>query len=81
MKNAHCPFDFGYGRGTFVTGSYEALVVKSPPSRLKHLMKMTFGRIYWLSLRAALEPIFDVYFHLADPKRAHHRDQSQERSR
>ena len=27
----HCPFDFGHGQGTFVTGSYEAPVVRSPP--------------------------------------------------
>ncbi len=64
----HCPFDLGHGRGTFVTGSYEAPVVKSPPTRLKHLMKMTFGRIYWLSLRATLEPVFDIYFRLTDPE-------------
>ena len=36
-------------------------------------MKMTFGRIYWLSLHGTLEPVFDAYFHLTDPKRAHHR--------
>ena len=66
----HCPFDLGYGRGTFVTGSYQSPVVKSPPSRLKHLMKMMFGRVYWLSLRGVLEPVFDLYFRLTDPDRA-----------
>lgn len=63
----HCPLDLGDGTGTFVTGSYDAPVVKSPPTRLKHLMKLAFARIYWLSLRGWLEPAFDVYFKLTEP--------------
>lgn len=63
----HCPFDFGDGRGTFVTSTYEVPTVKSPPSRLKHLMKMAFARIYWISLRGTLDPILDAYFHLTRP--------------
>ena len=66
----HCPLDFGRGRGTFVIGSYDAAVVKSPPSRLKHFMKMMFARIYWLSLRGWLEPMFTVYFWLTEPEPA-----------
>jgi sulfide:quinone oxidoreductase len=66
----NCPLDMAFGRGTFVVGSYDAPVVKSPPSRLKHLMKMTFARIYWLSLRGWLEPMFAVYFKLTEPKPA-----------
>ena len=42
--------------------------MKLPPSRLKHLMKMMFARIYWLSLRGWLEPMFNVYFKLTEPK-------------
>ena len=64
----HCPFDMGYGRGTFVIGSYQAPVRKYRPTRLKHLMKMMFERIYWLSLRGLLEPVFDVYFRFTEPK-------------
>jgi len=64
----HCPVDLAYGKGTFVIGSYDAPVVKLQPSRLNHLMKMMFGRIYWLSLRGLLEPMFDVYFKLTEPK-------------
>jgi sulfide:quinone oxidoreductase len=64
----HCPFDFGDGRGTFVTGSYHAPVVKSPPTRFKHFLKMMFAHIYWVSLRGWLEPAFNVYFKLTEPK-------------
>ncbi len=66
----NCPLDLAFGRGTFVVGSYDAPVVKSPPTRLKHLMKMMFARIYWLSLRGWLEPMFTVYFKLTEPKPA-----------
>jgi sulfide:quinone oxidoreductase len=64
----NCPFDLAYGKGTFVVGSFDAPVVKAPPSRLKHFMKMMFARIYWLSLRGTLEPMFRVYFRLTEPK-------------
>ncbi len=65
----HCPVDLGYGQGTFVIGSYRAPVVKYRPSRLNHLMKMTMGHIYWLSLRGTLEPVFDWYFARTNPER------------
>ncbi len=66
----NCPLDLAYGRGTFVVGSYDAPVVKSPPNRLKHFMKMMFARIYWISLRGWLEPMFAMYFRLTEPKPA-----------
>lgn len=65
----HCPMDLGDGRGTFVIGSYTAPVVKYPPSRFNHLMKMAMGHIYWLSLRGYLEPLFDWYFARTDPEK------------
>ncbi len=65
----HCPFDLAHGRGTFVAGTYDAPVVPSPPSRLKHVMKATFARLYWLSLRGTLDPALDLYFRLTDPAR------------
>jgi sulfide:quinone oxidoreductase len=65
----HCPVDLAYGKGTFVIGSYAAPVVKYPPSRLKHWMKMMMAHIYWLSLRGVLEPIFDWYFARTAPER------------
>lgn len=67
----HCPLDVGDGRATFVTGTYDAPVVPSPPSRLKHLMKMTFARLYWMSLRGVLDPVFTVYFRLTEPPPPH----------
>ncbi len=66
----HCPFDVGYGRGTFVIGSYDAPVVKARPSRVKRLMKMAFEWIYWISLSGVIEPVFTVYFKLTAPKPA-----------
>jgi sulfide:quinone oxidoreductase len=65
----HCPVDLGYGLGTFIIGSYTAPVVKCPPSRLNHLMKMMMGHIYWWSLRGTLDPVFDWYFARTDPDR------------
>jgi sulfide:quinone oxidoreductase len=63
----HCPLDVGGGRATFVAGTYDAPVVPSPPTRLKHFMKMAFARLYWVSLRGVLDPFFDVYFRLTEP--------------
>lgn len=64
----NCPMDVGYGEATFVIGSYTAPVVRYPPSRLKHFMKMMMGRMYWLSLRGWLEPMFDAYFSITRPE-------------
>lgn len=66
----HCPFDFADGTGTFVTSTYDAPTVKSRPTRTKHLMKMAFARIYWMSLRGTLDPLFDAYFRLTEPPSA-----------
>ena len=66
----NCPFDVAGGRATFVAGTYDAPVVPSPPSRMKHLMKMGFARLYWVSLRGVLDPVLDVYFRLTDPAKA-----------
>lgn len=65
----HCPVDLAYGKGTFVIGSYTAPVVKYPPSRINHFMKMMMAHIYWLSLRGVLEPIFDWYFARTAPEK------------
>ncbi|HLJ58359.1 MAG TPA: FAD-dependent oxidoreductase [bacterium] len=65
----HCAVDLAYGMGTFVIGSYTAPVLKCPPSRLNHMMKMMMAHIYWLSLRGTLEPVFDWYFAYTDPDR------------
>jgi sulfide:quinone oxidoreductase len=65
----HCPMDLAYGKGTFVIGSYAAPTVKYAPSRLNHWMKAAMARIYWISLRGWLDPLFDVYFRLTAPEK------------
>jgi sulfide:quinone oxidoreductase len=65
----NCPMDLADGRGTFVIGSYATPVVKYRPSRASHLMKAAMAKIYWLSLRGVLEPIFDLYFQMTNPDR------------
>jgi len=64
----HCPVDLGDGRGTFVIGSYAAPVVKKRPSRLNHLMKIMFGRFYWITLSGLLDPMLDIFFMLTKPR-------------
>jgi sulfide:quinone oxidoreductase len=65
----HCAVDLAGGMGTFVIGSYTSPVLKYPPSRLNHVMKMMMAHIYWLSLRGTLDPVFDWYFAYTDPDR------------
>jgi sulfide:quinone oxidoreductase len=64
----HCPFDLGDGTGTFVISSYETPAVRTRPSRVKHVMKMAFARLYWVSLRGPLDPVLDAYFRLTRPR-------------
>ncbi len=63
----NCPFDLGYGRGTFVIGSYDQPVVPYPPSRLNHFEKIMMEKIYWQSLKGTYDFIFDLYFKRTDP--------------
>ncbi|MGC8670173.1 MAG: NAD(P)/FAD-dependent oxidoreductase [Candidatus Micrarchaeia archaeon] len=63
----NCPFDMGYGKGSFVIGSYEEPVVKYPPTRINHFMKMAMEKIYWQSLKGTYDLIFDMYFKHTDP--------------
>lgn len=65
----HCPMDLAYGKGTFVIGSYTAPTVKYAPSRLNHWMKAAMARIYWISLRGWLDPMFDAYFRFTAPEK------------
>ncbi|MEM0149884.1 MAG: FAD-dependent oxidoreductase, partial [Candidatus Micrarchaeaceae archaeon] len=51
----NCPFDMGYGKGSFVIGSYTDPVVKYPQSRLKLLMKIMMEKIYWSSLKGTFD--------------------------
>ena len=63
----NCPFDLGYGKGTFVIGSYDQPVVPYPPSRLNHFEKMMMEKIYWSSLKGTFDFIFNLYFRHTDP--------------
>jgi len=65
----NCPFDLGYGLGTFVIADYDHPVVPYPPDRLKHLMKMMMARIYWMTLQSQIDNIFDLYFDLTKPEK------------
>ncbi len=57
----------GYGKGTFIISSYTAPVVKYRSSRMNHFMKAMMARIYWMSLRGWLDPLFDLYFWSTTP--------------
>ncbi|MGC8694071.1 MAG: NAD(P)/FAD-dependent oxidoreductase [Candidatus Micrarchaeia archaeon] len=63
----NCPFDMAYGKGSFVIGSYTEPVVKYPPSKLNHFMKMMMEKIYWQSLKGTYDLIFDLYFKHTNP--------------
>lgn len=65
----NCPFDMGYGKATFVIGDYENPVVEYPPSRTKHFMKMMMARIYWMTLKGYMDPLFDYYFNYTNPRK------------
>ncbi len=65
----NCPFDTAYGKATFVIADYENPVVPYPPTRIKHIMKMSMARIYWMTLKGQADPIFDYYFDFTNPKK------------
>jgi sulfide:quinone oxidoreductase len=64
----NCPVDLADGRGTFVIGSFTAPVMKIRPTRLYHLMKVMFGRSYWMTLGGLMDPMIDLYFMLSKPR-------------
>ena len=65
----NCPFDLGYGLGTFVISDYNNPVVKLPPSRFSHMAKLAFAAAYWDMIRypELWNPIFDAYFEATEP--------------
>ena len=65
----NCPMDLADGRGVFVIGSYTTPVIRYRPSYVSHFMKRMMSKIYWISLRGVLEPIFETYFQLTNPDR------------
>jgi len=63
----NCPFDTAYGKATFVIADFENPTVPYPPTRLKHMMKMSMARIYWMTLKGRADIIFDKYFDWTNP--------------
>jgi len=64
----NCPFDVGYGEATFVIADYNNPVAPFPPSKFKHLLKMTMADIYWLTLKGTVDFVFDIYFNYYSPE-------------
>lgn len=62
----NCPFEMGSGKAAFVVGSYEKPVKEIHPTRVRHLMKRGFERIYWRSLSGRLDWLLDTYFGKTD---------------
>ncbi len=62
----NCPFEMGSGKAAFVIGSYEMPVKEVRPTRVRHLMKKGFERIYWRSLSGRLDWLLDTYFGKTD---------------
>lgn len=65
----NCPFDTAYGKATFVIADYNNPAVPYPPTRLKHIMKMSMARIYWMTLMGTADPIFDQFFNFTRPEK------------
>ena len=76
----NCPFDMGYGKGSFVIGSYTEPVVRYPPTRIKHFMKMMMEKIYWQSLKGTYDFMFDAYFKHTDPAKLNRKYGSKQKS-
>jgi len=62
----NCPFEMGSGKAAFVIGSYEMPVKGIHPSRIRHMMKKGFERVYWRSLSGNLDWLLDKYFGTTD---------------
>jgi sulfide:quinone oxidoreductase len=62
----NCPFEMGSGKAAFVIGSYDMPVKEIQPSRMRHMMKKGFERVYWRSLSGNLDWLLDTYFGTTD---------------
>ncbi len=65
----NCPFDTGYGKGTFVIGSYDDPVIKYPITEFHLFMKHMMAKIYWQSLKGTYDSVFDIYFKETEPEK------------
>ncbi|WP_069808405.1 NAD(P)/FAD-dependent oxidoreductase [Vulcanisaeta thermophila] len=67
----HCPFDVGYGLGTFVISDFRNPALRFPVGKLPHLFKVAFMASYWdMILYPELwDPIFNAYFSATEPSK------------
>lgn len=57
-----CSMETGYGKATFVIGTYAKPVEKITPSRMNYIEKRFMERIYWSSLMGGYEWLFRSHF-------------------
>ncbi len=57
-----CSMETGYGKATFVIGTYTKPVLKLAPSKDKYLMKKMMKAMYWDAILGRTESIFKAYF-------------------
>jgi sulfide:quinone oxidoreductase len=62
----NCPFEMGSGKAAFVIGTYDKPVKTVKPTRVRHVMKKGFERMYWRSLTGDLDWLLDTYFGATD---------------
>lgn len=58
----NCPMEVGNGRAIFVSATYSSPLVDQTPSFTKYLMKRSFSKLYWSTLRGRWEWLFHLYF-------------------
>ncbi|BDR93445.1 NAD(P)/FAD-dependent oxidoreductase [Vulcanisaeta souniana] len=70
----NCPFDVGYGLGTFVISDFYNPTIKYPINRINHLFKVAFAATYWdmLLYPELWDPVFESYFEATEPARIRH---------
>jgi sulfide:quinone oxidoreductase len=57
-----CSMETGYGKATFVIGTYAKPVLRLAPSKDKYLMKKMMEAMYWDAILGRTESIFKAYF-------------------
>lgn len=58
----NCPMEVGGRKALFVSATYTSPAQPQHPNTLRYLMKKSFARIYWHTLRGGLEWMFAPYF-------------------
>jgi sulfide:quinone oxidoreductase len=58
----NCPMEVGAHKALFVSATYQSPAEHQRPTRLRYVMKKSFARLYWGTLRGRLEWMFAPYF-------------------